>query len=305
MTGKNPFKDSQKEKLSAKYSDSTVRNMCYVAKLCNKCCGCKKLSLRRCKHNFEAILEAIQEKSLNTEDTYLRLLTLMCDVLEYKQWSSLRKAVKNVKKRVKESVSTQKNELLQDLDLDDVIDFADSQPLKTMHDEQRRVMVYVLNELPLRLSELASIRIDHYDQASGNENYLDYGSNTIVLRSHKTSSRCGTRVHKLSQGVVSRIQQSFNVFTRKYLLQGKNGTPMTANSASMFLVRLLKAYGKKRHINVTGMGIHTIRHNHATKALRKLDLDVETVKALMKIQSVMGHASMQTTFDHYVKTFAD
>lgn len=143
-------------------------------------------------------------------------------------------------------------------------------------------------------------RLDYYDmeivtpkqERSDNKNYLiitNRSKKTFIFNDYKTSRKYGTvatPVNKELNTVINKFLK-YNP-DRKYLLQGKDGLPVSRNNLGKMITKIFASTGKQVSLNI-------IRHVYVSE-----NVDVEKIKAQNELAASMMHGG--ATQLEYAKT---
>ena len=153
------------------------------------------------------------------------------------------------------------------------------------------LLIYLYSKYPLR-NEFAMLNvINGKDKIKNDKNYLQMMNKKarLILNNYKTNKEYGQKVidldnddFKLLKNYLKRNQD------KQYLLYNKNGTPMSRNQMSHFLIKTFEKYLNKRI---------------GTQMLRKIYLSskyADTMKEQKKDAYIMGH-STNTAQNIYTK----
>ena len=143
-------------------------------------------------------------------------------------------------------------------------------------------------------------RLDFYDmeivtpkqERSDNKNYLiitNRSKKTFIFNDYKTSRKYGT----VAMPVNKELNTVINKFLkynpdRKYLLQGKDGRPVSRNNLGKMITKIFASTGKQVSLNI-------IRHVYVSE-----NVDIEKIKAQKELAASMMHGG--ATQLEYAKT---
>lgn len=146
----------------------------------------------------------------------------------------------------------------------------------------------------------APTRLDFYDmeivgpkdERSDNKNYLiitNRSKKTFIFNDYKTSRKHGTVALPVNKELNTVINKFLKLNPeRKYLLQGKDGLPLSRNNLGKIITKIFASTGKKVSLNI-------IRHVYISE-----NVDIKKIKEQNNLASAMMH-SPKTQLD-YAKT---
>lgn len=146
----------------------------------------------------------------------------------------------------------------------------------------------------------APTRLDFYDmeivgpkdERSDNKNYLiitNRSKKTFIFNDYKTSRHHGTVVLPVNKEINTVINKFLKLNPeRKYLLQGKDGLPLSRNNLGKIITKIFASTGKKVSLNI-------IRHVYISE-----NVDIKKIKEQNDLASAMMHSSGQQL--EYAKT---
>tara|TARA_R110001632_G_scaffold59568_3_gene144757 strand:+ start:328 stop:1209 length:882 start_codon:yes stop_codon:yes gene_type:complete len=143
-------------------------------------------------------------------------------------------------------------------------------------------------------------RLDFYDmeivtpkqERIDNKNYLiitNRSKKTFVFNDYKTSRHHGTVMLPVNKELNTVINKFLKLNPeRKYLLQGKNGLPLSRNNLGKMITKIFASTGKQVSLNI-------IRHVYVSEKV-----DIEKIKEQNEIAASMMHSS-DTQLDYAKK----
>ena len=151
----------------------------------------------------------------------------------------------------------------------------------------------------LRLGELLALDKSDFDferrvvQVSNNYIYVnDIESGCMVRKKVTTKTEKGTREVPLSDPAVYYARKLFELCKGEYFVCSSVGTRIVPRNYSRMLERLCDRVG------VEYKGVHALRHSFATSLIAK-------GASVKYVSTLLGHASIQTTFNIYVHADMD
>lgn len=170
---------------------------------------------------------------------------------------------------------------------------------------QSRVIFSILKQIPIRLNEMRELT---YQDNKDGKNYVDLNKKKLIIREHKTSDRGGgERVYNLNKDALEELKELKDKYNMPYVFfygKGKCEKRKFAEKEfqDWFKAKITK-YGRDKNIDVSGVGIHSMRHGHVSRNMAKLGISQETYEKLQGLADKMGH-SIGTALEHYLKGMA-
>ena len=258
--------------------------------------------------NTSLIIDKLKTIAISSQQTSLAYLECIYKLKSLKFPEPYEAHLKDIRIQLDEKHKIDNNKDISDetkLDINDVQIWLKQKLNKiNLTNWMNYVIIAILNEIPLRSNPLSNIEwID-----TQTNNYIDLINHTIILRKHKT---IGIKTFYFSDSLKQILddykQYQATLLITSYVFIQKNkilvSQPQTEMGINKMLNYINRCYCDAHDYPISDhrLSIHFIRHQYASREIKRCNISQEQIRALLNMSEHLGHGSLNTTLNHYYR----